>query len=621
MPDIKTMLVTIPIRPQPAGFAPIGSLSIVNYLRKHGDIEVDFFDIDGLRPTYEDALKRISQSAPDVLGISAVVSTSYAYTRRLANDVRRLLPDTLIVVGGSMAASAEVLLDRTPVDLCVLGEGERIFLNIVKRAQTTKHPPDFADIPGIVLAGNNGELINTGYEQQLDKTEVYDVEWPDLEKNSDIGVYITQPISGDDVPEWLSVDARSLDPARRGKTHGMLVASKGCVAKCTFCHRWDKGIRYIPIDILKRRLTDLVARYDLGFLTMGDENFGTDKRWLQAFCEMVKPFDLMWRVGGMRVNCVSPEQLTMMHDAGCIGVSYGMETGSPKMLQIMEKKTKLEDNRNAFRWTLEAGLWTSIQLVVGMPGEDRKTIQETIDFTSYAMTLDEKLRSNDLSINYAQALPGTPLYEFARRRAMIGPGIDGEEEYLLRISDRDAHDEETTLNFTDSPTLEQQVWRPLITISTNYAYVRRYGIAAYRRHLLVDYRFQATPDGDDGYSANPKRLADNALAGETGAAGKGKPAMPGLFGLLRRRKFGLAMICYPVLAYRMRGLLFMLVLLKAAIGQGPRSALKMIGEAIRSIFPGSRPLHQVAAKSLRKIVEGEPGEAGPAAMEPLRKGR
>ena len=443
MNSSTVMLITIPIRPSPAGFPPVGSLSIINYLRRHANIETQFYDIDASRPDYNEAIEHIIEAKPDVLGISAVVSTSYAYTKRLSEDIRKHLPDTLIVVGGSMAASAELLLRRTPVDLCVIGEGEKIFLNIVNRAATTNHPPDFANIPGIVLLDESGVLVNTGYESQLSNAEVYNIDWNDMVGMSDIDVCFSHPLADGNIPEWMSGDSRAHDEVRRNKTHGTIVASKGCVAKCTFCHRWDKGIRYIPVDILVARVTEMVERFDLGFLTLGDENFGTDRRWLAEFCEKIKPFDLLWRVGGMRVNCVSPENLEMMRDAGCVALNYGIETGSPKMLQIMEKKTKLDDNRNAFRWTVEAGLWTGIQLVIGMPGEDRSTIMETIEFTKYAMTLNPNLRSNDLSINYAQALPGTPLYEYARHKGLVDPGIDGEEEYLLSISDRDAHDEYT----------------------------------------------------------------------------------------------------------------------------------------------------------------------------------
>ncbi len=131
---MKTLIVTTPIRPSPTDFPPLGSLSLVDYLRRHGVADIEFYNIDANRPEYEAVLAHIRKVKPGVLGISAVVSTAYAYTKRLSQDVKAALPETLIVVGGNLAASAEILLRMTGTDLCVLGEGEKVFLNVVRRA-------------------------------------------------------------------------------------------------------------------------------------------------------------------------------------------------------------------------------------------------------------------------------------------------------------------------------------------------------------------------------------------------------------------------------------------------------------------------------------------------------
>ena len=102
---MKITIVTTPIRPTPTTFPPVGSLSIIKYLKRHGFENVNFYNIDANRPSYDEVLEHFRQVRPEILGISAVVSTAYAYVKRLANDVKVLLPDTLIVVGGNMAAS------------------------------------------------------------------------------------------------------------------------------------------------------------------------------------------------------------------------------------------------------------------------------------------------------------------------------------------------------------------------------------------------------------------------------------------------------------------------------------------------------------------------------------
>ena len=135
-----------------------------------------------------------------------------------------------------------------------------------------------------------------------------------------------------------------------------------------------------------------------------------------------------------------------------------METGSEKMLKVMDKVTTVEQNKNTVKWMSETGLYTIIQLVIGMPGETPETIRETIDFTSYFAEQNPDINPNAVSLNFAQALPGTPLYESARRTGKIGQSLDEEEEYLLKISDRDARDGETYVNLTDFPKLELERW-------------------------------------------------------------------------------------------------------------------------------------------------------------------
>jgi len=189
--------------------------------------------------------------------------------------------------------------------------------------------------------------------------------------------------------------------------------------------------------------------------------------------------NLLWRVNGMRVKGVNPDIIKMMKDAGCRSIIYGMETGSEKMLQVMEKMVSLEDNYNAMRWTIEAGLYTVPQLVIGMPGESPETIKETADFMSYTLTLDRSQNPKYVSINFAQALPGTPLYEYGRNKGLIGITTEEEEQYLLVVSNMDAADGTKTINFTDYPRLIMLSWPRFIRSIVNYRYVKMFGLHHY----------------------------------------------------------------------------------------------------------------------------------------------
>src|SRR5439155_13474348 len=124
-----------------------------------------------------------------------------------------------------------------------------------------------------------------------------------------------------------------------------------------------------------------------------------------------------------------------------------------------EKKASQEDNDNAARWTKEAGLYTIYQLVLAMPGETERTVRDTIEFMKRATSILEESPINRMSINYIQALPGTPVYEYARLDGLIGKSLLEEEDYLNGISDINASDETKFLNFTGYDYLTVQSWR------------------------------------------------------------------------------------------------------------------------------------------------------------------
>lgn len=456
---MKVCICTTPIRPIPTDFPPLGSLSIIQSLRKMG-IEASFYNIDFLRPSNDEIKAYFSSNQFDVVGISAVVSTAYSYTKWLSSIIRQCKNDCAIITGGNLSASAEILLRKTDIDVCVIGDGEYIVLDLVNKLQ--KHPFDYVhhlrDVKGICFLDEHNKLKFTGYGEKPSSSEI---EYPDysiLARDDSLHHYL--PIissSKDELQDKSSV------AIRRSAT---VIATKGCVARCTFCHRWEKGYRARPLESLLHHIHHLINDYGVTDITFGDENFGANRELTRELVIELGKLNLTWVAAGVRAKTVSPEDLKLWKENGCQAIYFGIESGSQKILDVMEKKATVQENLNALQWTNDAGLSTIIQLVIGMPGEDNKTIEETIDFlkkiSGSIKSWNESPPSGSISINYAQALPGTPLYEFARENQFIGNSIDLEEEYLIAISDTDAYSEDHFINYTGLPTLITLSWRPLI---------------------------------------------------------------------------------------------------------------------------------------------------------------
>ena len=544
----KTIVVTIPLRESQAPYPPIGSLSVVTVLRRAGFDNTHLYNIDWFRPSFEEIIEYLKKEKPDIFGISAVVSTSYRYTKKLSLAVKKALPDTTIIMGGNMGASAEVILNKTGVDFVCTGEGDITAVEFVKRWITAEKKSDFSDIEGLAFINEDEKLIVTPYPAPIAAKDIYDIDWSLLEETGEMKFFF-EKISPIALKNSFFYDDRRLEPHRKGKNCATIVASKGCVARCTFCHRWDRGIRYIPVPEVMRRIDYFIENYNVGFILFGDENFGTDKKWLGELVTEIKKRNILWRVTGMRVNCITPEWLDKMIDAGCSGIVMGMESGSQKMLDVMEKKTTVEQNRNALKWLVERNISTVLQFVIAMPGESPETIKETSDFTSYFAELSPDTDPNYLSINYAQALPGTSLYETARRKGMIGQTLDEEEEYLISISDRDARDGETYVNLTSYPQLLLESWYFTICTQMRMSYINKWGLDRYFDALLRSRRFENLEESqnyaeknDLGFFAEPARSSELHSVNE----------IPNIFSLWKQNSLSSVSSFYPRFFWYMR---------------------------------------------------------------------
>ena len=96
---MKIVICTTPIRPSPTNYPPFGSMALIQAIRVGGGgYDPYFYDIDGLRPSVEQVVDSFKEQTPDVVGISTVVPTAYAYTKKLVHAIQEVSPRTKVVV-------------------------------------------------------------------------------------------------------------------------------------------------------------------------------------------------------------------------------------------------------------------------------------------------------------------------------------------------------------------------------------------------------------------------------------------------------------------------------------------------------------------------------------------
>ena len=444
----KALLIVPPCGDKPTTYPPYGALYIGTYLQDN-DYEVLVVNNDLERQTDEELVKKIREFNPDIIGFSAIVSNSYKYVKKLSWTIRKNVPKAFMIIGGQLSYAANVVLEHTPIDVVVIGEGEN---TIVSLCEYLAGDIELKDVRGIAFKDKNGEKIYT--EQVVQVSKIDDLSIPNYEL-IDMDKYLVTAVER--FGGFNIEDPRFYEEHRKGKKAFTIMTGRGCQAKCTFCCRGVRGLRKHSPEFILDNMELLIKNYNVGFFTFGDESFVSSKKWVMSFIEKLneRKLDIMFYILGARVDIVDRELLTALKNAGCFMIEYGYETGSQRMLDLIEKRTTVAENYRTHMLTKELGLRTVPAFIINMPGETSETIGETIQFIK-SLEMDDLL----FIVKYAQAQPGTPLYEYALLNGMI----KDEDEYLSNIYEihpahlADAFEKKVLFNFSGQPLEEVFAW-------------------------------------------------------------------------------------------------------------------------------------------------------------------
>jgi anaerobic magnesium-protoporphyrin IX monomethyl ester cyclase len=218
-------------------------------------------------------------------------------------------------------------------------------------------------------------------------------------------------------PAWDLVDASAYRAAWT-RAHGRLswnvVTTRGCPFRCNWCAKPVWGNRYAqrsPANVADevRLLAETVRPRHLWF---ADDIFGLSPRWIESYSEALAargvriPFTMQ-----SRIDLMTPSAVAALADAGAEEVWMGVESGSQKVLDAMDKGTRVEQACDATRLLRRHGIRPAWFLQLGYPGETWEDILAT-----RRLVRDEQ--PSDVGVSVSYPLPGTAFYE--RVRGEIG---------------------------------------------------------------------------------------------------------------------------------------------------------------------------------------------------------
>jgi len=373
------------IRDDDVKAVPMGLYSVGAVLKEnHYDVEV--LDWHEINRTPEKVKEALVAKKPDVIGLSVLHGNRWGAID-IARTAKQLDPRTKIVFGGIGATFLwEHLLGNFPeVDYVVLGEGEWTFLNLVRHFEK-KQDQGIAQIRGIAYR-ENGKILKTGE--------------PDPVKDLD-----------------------SLPIPAKHFSYAHVSSSRGCAWNCSFCGSpefWGRKIRWRSPEKFVEELESLFGK-GVTFFYFSDDTFTINAKRVIEICKGIieKNLKIAWYAIS-RVDHVDEEMLYWMRRAGCIQISYGVESGSAKIRKALGKPVKTEQVRRAFALTTRYGILSRAYFIYGAPGETWKTVQETMD-------LMEDVKPLSAIFYILDVFPGTELYSELKKRLGIT-----EDVWLKRI--------------------------------------------------------------------------------------------------------------------------------------------------------------------------------------------
>jgi radical SAM superfamily enzyme YgiQ (UPF0313 family) len=325
---------------------------------------------------------------PDIVGISCTTPT-FLDAIELAEAVRQAIPRAITVLGGPhlTAIPQEAMLEEV-FDIGVVQEGELTLLELVREIEDkgSLGKIDLEQINGLVFR-RDGQVIMTPPRERI----------KDLDSLPYPAWHLLPPFSS----------YRPTPASYRKLPLAAIMTSRGCPYGCTFCDRGVFG-NYTRVHSPERVLGEveqLIRRYGVREIRFFDDTFTLNRKRVVRICEMIIERGLRFPWTCLtRVNVVDKDLLWLMKEAGCWQVLYGLESGDPRMLEIINKGSSVEQNTQAVQWALEVGLGVRGDFIIGTPGETMESLENTLAFA-------KRVKLDYAHFNKFVPFPGTELYE------------------------------------------------------------------------------------------------------------------------------------------------------------------------------------------------------------------
>jgi anaerobic magnesium-protoporphyrin IX monomethyl ester cyclase len=298
---------------------------------------------------------------------------------KLTSLIKEVNPDIKIIVGASHPTFRPEEVMRNPnINFIVRGEGEIPLLALMKELK--KDTPKWETVPGIYYRDSDNRLKNTPRPDLISNLDELPFIARDLVLNCDYDLYPVHDIS----------------------------TARGCPYTCSFCADrglWGGKVRRRSLDSVLEEMKFLKDTYTIRSVDFTDGTFTYDRKYVVDFCKRLISLDLgiMWRCTA-RYDNVDDELIKLMKRSNCVGLFFGLESGSERMLKAIDKKITVEQIISVNKMVYDSGIYTINSVIMGFPDETEEDMQETLKIM-------REIHTDSFDVNNYTPLPGTPLYD------------------------------------------------------------------------------------------------------------------------------------------------------------------------------------------------------------------
>jgi radical SAM superfamily enzyme YgiQ (UPF0313 family) len=335
----------------------------------------------------EETISKVLSSKPDYAGITTV-TLSVDKAAKVAEGLKREDKRLKVLVGGPHMSSVpeETMKNFPSFDIGVIGEGEETIVEILAAIEKSE---SLESVKGIVYRKGDSLLKTDTRPFIKDLDSLHMPAWDLL---GDLANFYRPS-----APSYVRLPSTTI------------VTSRGCPGNCIFCNSRAifGSLRCFSADYVITMLCHLIDKYGIRDISIYDDNFIFFKDRVEKICRRIieEEMDITWSCYS-RVDQGSEGLFRLMKRAGCWQISYGIESGSQRILDLLRKNVTREQIINTVTLTKKAGLRTRGFFMIGNLGETRESIMETIRFM-------KQIPLDDFHFTSFTPLPGTRAYNMA----------------------------------------------------------------------------------------------------------------------------------------------------------------------------------------------------------------